>query len=147
MQFKVPQDVQREDTIIGSLTLRQMAILGIGGGVAYAIYISLSKAYFLEIWLPPVAIIVILTLALAFVKVHNIPFLEYIMHAIEYLVLNKKRSWIQGTGNPFIPPFENNKNKKKMDKNQKKMDKNKNQKSLEELTQVLDSHGKSELTK
>jgi hypothetical protein len=146
MQFKVPQDVQREDTIIGPLTLRQMAILGIGGGMAYAIYISLSKAYFLEIWLPPVAIIVILTLSIAFVKVHNLPFYEYIIHAIEYVVLNKKRYWIQGTGNPFIPPFETAKMKKEVAKKQAKAEKTKTR-SLAELTKVLDSRGKSEITK
>ena len=43
MQYKVPQDVQREDTIIGPLTLKQLGILGVGGGIAYGIYISLGK--------------------------------------------------------------------------------------------------------
>ena len=97
MQFKVPQDVQREDTIIGPLTLKQLGILGLGGGLAYAIYVSLAKSYFMEIWLPPVAIVGGLTLAIAFLKIHNLSFGFYIMYLVEYHLLPKKRVWTQGT--------------------------------------------------
>ena len=102
MQFKVPQDVQREDTIIGPLTLRQMIILGIGGGIAYSIYVTLAKTYFLEVWLPPVSIVVVITAAFAFLKIHNLPFHQFLMNFIEYHVIPKKRIWIQGAGKPYI---------------------------------------------
>ena len=36
MQFKIPQDVQRADKIVGPLTLRELIIVGIGGGFTYA---------------------------------------------------------------------------------------------------------------
>ena len=35
MRFKVPQDVQREDTIIGPITFKQLIIMIIGGGIGY----------------------------------------------------------------------------------------------------------------
>lgn len=136
MQFKVPQDVQRKDTIIWSLTIQQLIICFVGGGIAYAIYIQLSKTYFMEIWLPPVVIISAITLAFAFLTVHNLPFDEFLMHYIEYHMLPRKRSWIQGTGAPFISPFDNT--KKKTEKVQIKKDLKK-KKSLAELTQVLDA--------
>lgn len=138
MQFKVPQDVQRKDTIIGPLTLNQMIILGIGGGLAYAIYVGLAKGYYIEIWLPPVAIISIVTLAFAFLKIHSLPFHEFLMNLIEYKMLAQKRYWIQGTGAPFISSFEREQNKKK-DMTGKKI-KKQNQ-SLEEISKVLDTHG------
>jgi len=142
MQYKVPQDVQREDTIIGPLTLKQMGILGIGGGTAYAVYISLAKTYFMEIWLPPVVLIVLITLAFAFLKPLNLPFYEYLMNLIEYNVLAKKRIWIQGTGLPFFPPFD--KNKKKKEEKQTKIKEQTKKQSLEELSKIMDTHGKTE---
>lgn len=142
MQFKVPQDVQRRDTIIWSLTIQQMIICGIGGGIAYAIYISLSKTYFMEVWLPPVAIISAFTAAFAFLKIHSLPFHEFLMNFIEYHLLAKQRFWIQGAGYPFIPPFDDS--KKKTEKS-KLPENRKPRKSLEELSKVLDTQG--EMTK
>ncbi len=135
MQYKVPQNVQREDTIIGPLTLKQMIILGIGGGISYAIYVSLSKTYFMEVWLPPVVIISGITLALAFLKIHSLPFHEFLMNFIEYHLLPRQRSWIQGTG-VFIPPFDDS--KKKEEKSQI-ISPTKSNKTLKELTKVLDT--------
>lgn len=138
MQFKVPQNVQREDTIIGPVTLKQMMILGVGGGITYALYVSLAKTYFMEIWLPPVAITGGITLAFAFLKIHSLPFHKFLMNFIEYHVLPKKRTWTQNSGVPFMPPLEEeSKNKKETPE---KTDE-KSQKSLEELTQIVDSHG------
>ncbi len=140
MQYKVPQNVQREDTIIGPVTLRQMIILGIGGGIAYATYISLAKTYFLEVWLPPVGIISALTLAIAFLKIHHMEFHVFLMNFIEYHLLPKKRIWLQGTGSPFISSLNT---KKAKEKEAKVAVSDKNQRSLAELTTILDSHGKS----
>lgn len=137
MQFKVPQDVQRKDTIIWSLTFQQMIICGIGGGIAYAIYITLSKTYFIEIWLPPVVIISAITLAFAFLKIHSLPFYEFLLNFLEYHLLPRERYWIQGTGRPFISKFD-----EEIKKAEKvKIDTSKNKKSLSELTKVLDTGG------
>lgn len=141
MQFKVPQDVQREDTIIGPLTLKQMIILGIGGGLAYTIYISLAKTYFIEIWLPPVAIVAIITLAFAFLKIHSLPFHEFLMNFIEYHLLPRKRIWIQETGRPFVSIYDT-KTKKKAEKIVARTEEQ-TKKSLKELSKILDRHGVS----
>lgn len=137
MQFKVPQDVQREDQIIGPITLRQMIILGVGGGIAYALYVSLAKTYYAEIWFPPVAIVSAITLAFAFLKIHSLPFHIFLMNLIEYYILPRNRFWVQATGTPFKSPFIDKKEKDETSKITKK-----EKKDLEKLTQVLDSHGK-----
>lgn len=139
MRFKVPQDVQREDTIIGPITLKQLGILGAGGGFAYAIYVSLAKTYFIEVWLPPVAIVVCVTLAFAFLKVHALKFHIFLMSFIQYHLLPKQRTWIQETGNPFISSFDHLKDKKK----ETKVAEQKQTKSIEELSEVVDSYGKN----
>lgn len=142
MQYKVPQNVQREDTIIGPLTLKQMIILGVGGGICYAIYVSLSKTYYLEIWLPPVVIISGITLAFAFLKIHSLPFHEFLMDFIEYHLLPRQRNWIQGAGTIFVSPFE------KTEKQEEKIQNTgptKSKQSLKELTKILDSDSESEI--
>lgn len=141
MQYKVPQDVQREDTIIGPITLKQMGILGAGGGLAYGIYITLAKTYFIEIWLPPVAFVSLVTLAFAFIKIHGLQFHEFLMDLIEYHVLAKKRIWLQGTGSPFIPPFDEAADIKKQEASKVIDTKEQKTQNLEELTRILDSHG------
>lgn len=140
MQFKVPQDVQRADTIIGPITLMQLVILGLGGGLAYAIYVSLARTYFWEIWLPPVAIVGGLTLAIAFLKIHDLSFGYYLMYLVEYNLLPKKRTWTQGTGIPFISPLEVIRQKQVIPESTTS---NKQQKSLHELVNIVDSYGKN----
>jgi hypothetical protein len=142
MQYKIPQDVQREDTIIGPLTLKQLIILGSGGGLAYAIYISLAKTYFIEIWLPPVAIVSVITLAFTFLKIHSQPFYLFLMNFIQFKLLPKKRIWTQGTGTPFIPPYQLTTKKEKKKNHAKKP-----KKSIKELSQIVDNYSRTTTTK
>ncbi|MFH1534157.1 MAG: PrgI family protein [Nitrospirota bacterium] len=141
MQYKVPQDVQREDTIIGPITLKQLAILGGGGAVAYVIYVSLVKTYFWQIWLPPVVIVAGITLAFAFLKIHSLPFHKFLMNFIEYHILPRQRIWIQGTATPFVSSFDQTKEVKKEKPKVAEI----KQKSLEELTNIVDTHGESKI--
>lgn len=143
MQFKIPQNVQREDTIIGPLTMKQMIICSIGGGICYIIYLSLSKKYFMEIWLPPIIIITAITMAFAFVKINTMPFYQFIMHSIEHYFKPRRRTWQQSSGDLFISqisttlikPKQNTKTLNKKEKAKTTL------KDLNKLTKILDSHG------
>jgi len=141
MQFKVPQDVQRADTIIGPLTWRHLGILSAGGGICYAIYVRLAKTYHIEVWLPPLVIIGALTLALAFLKINNLNFERFMMCFIEYHLLPKKRVWKKGQAEPFVSFLERKteetqqKSKDQISKDQKK------QKSIKEISKILDTYG------
>ena len=134
--------MQREDTIIGPLTLKQMGILGIGGGIAYAIYIGLAKTYFIEIWLPPVVIVSAITLAFAFLKIHDLKFHQFLMNYIEYLVLPRQRAWIQGADTHYekykAEPVKKPKKIKAKDAKPKK--------SIEELSELVDTRGEAGLS-
>jgi len=85
MRFQVPQDVQREDTIIGPITFKQLIIMIIGGGITYSMYLILFPIYKIFVWLPVVAILGILTLAFAFLKVFNMNFTVFILYLVEFL--------------------------------------------------------------
>lgn len=140
MQFKVPQDVQRADTIIGPLTWKQLIILAAGGGVCYAIYVGLAKDYFMEIWLPPIIIVGGLTAAMAFLKIHDLTFERFLLCFLEYHLLPRKRIWKKGQAEPFVSFIQRRAEDEKLKKAQTvKMDQ-KSQKSIKEMSKVLDTY-------
>jgi len=139
MRYKVPQDVQRADRIVGPLTWKQLIILSAGGGVCYAIYVSLATKYFIEIWLPPLVIVGGITAALAFLKIHGLTFERWILAFIEYHFLPKKRIWKKGQAEPFVSYLQRKSENKKQKKAPKKDAKK--GKSIKELSKVLDSYG------
>lgn len=143
MQFKIPQDVQIEDKIIGPITMRQLIILGIGGGITYAIYISLASKYSWPVWGPPVGILSLLTLAISFAKINEMSFTEYVLFYILYQIRARKRCWQQMGGDVFVSSFTQasapaKKEKKIIEK--QKQDTLKITK-LDDLTRILDTHG------
>jgi len=147
MQYKVPQDVQREDRIIGPITLKQLIILGTGGGLAYATYVSLARFYYIEVWLAPVAIISGLTLAFAFLKIHNLPFHIYILSQLQYRLLPRKRFWIQRADTPFVSYEQRLKDIQARTLKDKQEAVKKPQKSIEELSRILDQQEKKDQLK
>ncbi len=139
MQFKVPQDVQREDRIVGPLTLRQLIISGIGFSLCYAIFTILGREYQLITVLIPVIIIALVTVVFAFIKPLDLVFERYILYRLESLILPSKRYWIKGTGDPsrllYVPVA--SAKKKNIDK-ALETDQLKKKQSLAELTKILD---------
>lgn len=139
MQFKVPQDVQREDRIVGPLTLRQLIICGIGFSICYAIFTMLGREYELITALIPVIIVGLITVVFAFIKPLDLAFERYILFRIESLILPPKRYWIKGTADPsrliYVPVASA---KKKITDKAMESDQLKKKKSLAELTKILD---------
>lgn len=140
MQFKVPQDVLRPDKIVGFLTLRQLIIVAIGGGIAYSLYIILSKQYFIEIWLPPVLFVGSITAAFAFFKFHDIVFERLILIYIEYKFRPRARTWQKMYGDVTLsvlaPPLE----KVAVAEKSPVLSAEDRKKKLEEITKVVDTY-------
>ena len=88
MQYQTPQFIDIEDKIFGPLTLKQFIYLGGGGGLSFTAWSILPN--FIALFV--IAAVVSLSVALAFYKVNNKPFIyllqasiEYVMHARLYL--------------------------------------------------------------
>lgn len=137
MQFKVPQDVQREDRIVGPLTFRQLVICGIGFTLAYTVFTIVGRDYELITALIPVGLITIITIVFAFANPLDLPFERWILFLLESKILPRKRFWLKGTGDPsrmsYIPPVISAKPVP-----QKKDTELSKKKSLEELSKILD---------
>jgi hypothetical protein len=142
MQFKVPQNVQREDKIVGPLTLRQLIICGIGGGIAYAIYVSLGKEYLWITWLPPVAIVSLITVLFAFLKPLDMDFSRFMIVYIQFMLLPQKRFWVQSSGEIILSMYVSTQSQTKIEKKaeakaEQMIDK---AKKLDELSRILNTH-------
>lgn len=93
MQFKIPQDVQRPDTIIGPITFAQLGICLVGGAIDYAIYLALAKTYYITVWGPPFLFIGLFTLAFAFLKIGDMSFGRYLIYLFEFVKNPRDRVW------------------------------------------------------
>ena len=92
MQYKVPQNIDIEDKVIGPLTLKQFIYLMVGGGILFVIRFSLPKA--LGFLFMPIALLVGgFFLALAFFRPGDRPFEVYLFSIIAAITRPKKRIW------------------------------------------------------
>ena len=141
MQFKVPQNVQREDKIVGPLTLKQLIICGVGFGVAYTIYVSLGKQYEWITWVPPVGIVSIITLLFAFVRPLDLDFTRFLSVYLQFLLLPQRRFWVQGSAEVVLSMYTTTKTQSNTEKKaEAKADQMSNKaKKLEELSKILNS--------
>ncbi len=91
MHYQVPQFIEIEDKIFGPLTLKQFIYLAGGGGICLLFYTLMPFLLMVVCAAPFVA----LSLALAFYKVNDRPFIVTIEHAFKYFVSSKLYLWKQ----------------------------------------------------
>ena len=91
MRFKVPQNIDMQDRIVGPLTMTQFIYAIVGSGASYGLYVSFPKPYSLIMATP----IALLTFCMIFVKINEQPFLSFIFHVFEFMSLPKKKVWHQ----------------------------------------------------
>lgn len=92
-QYKVPQNVEAEDKIIGSLTIRQFiyAVIGVGYGLVSYALLKGVPVLFIIVGVPPT----ILMLLLGLYKRQDQPFDAIFLAAVSYLVKPRHRIWIK----------------------------------------------------
>jgi len=137
MEFKVPQNVQREDKILGPLTIKGFIICGGGFGLMYISYLIFSDVVYPIIDL----IILVLTILFTFVKIHDMTFFNYILAMILFYFKPQKRVWVQHSGNFSMDDLITTTVEAGPKKEEKKDDKDKP--TLDELANILDKGGYS----
>jgi uncharacterized phage infection (PIP) family protein YhgE len=105
MQFKVPQNIDMEDKIIGPFTMKQFIYLLVAGTIIYGWWNYLSKSYtnftleFVAVAIP----VGLLGMAFALVKVNDRPFEVFALNLLKFLFSPKQRKWVGGyQGEPVI---------------------------------------------
>ncbi len=90
MRFQVPQFIEVEDKIFGSLTLKQFIYLAGGGGLSFVIFRILDS---LALSALPIIIIMSFSASLAFYRINNKPFIYIVEAAFKYYFANKLYIW------------------------------------------------------
>lgn len=103
LRYKVPQNVQRADTIIAFITMKQLIIILITGGISYLLFMQLSKLYVLsKVELFLICIPLFIGIAFAFLKIKGIPLFKFCLLMIEQsLFLPPRRFW-QPNSHTFV---------------------------------------------
>lgn len=142
-QFKVPQNVQRADTIVGPLTMSGLIIAVIGGTLAYVMFSYLQ---------PPIGIILgtivtAITAAFALVRLHDMSFAQFLVAITLYMLKPRLRVWEKGSGEvPLFERFDLSPSKAPVKAVEKPTGQpTKKFSSLKELTSVLDTEGLSDV--
>lgn len=89
MQFHVPQFIEVESKIFGPLTFKQFAYLAGGGGIVFILRALLPLFFAIILGIP----VVILSVFLAFLKIHGKPFVKVMENAIKYILAEKLFVW------------------------------------------------------
>lgn len=102
-QYKVPQNIDLEDKIVGPFTMKQFGYLMGGGVLVYAIYQMFlpyvnGLLYTILLALP----VAMLTVALTFIKINDRPFEYFVINLFGYIFAPKKRVWQQNYSAPAV---------------------------------------------
>lgn len=140
MQYKVPQNIDMADRIVGPLTLVQFLYLLVGGLIVYTLFSTLGSVNPTLFVLTggPVAL---LTVAMTFLKIQDQPFPRFFVAFLLYLSRPKARIWHKEGLDPELVITPDVK-KTKTPPVHKKIEKS----ELDKLAQVLDAGGTVKIT-
>lgn len=89
MRYQVPQFIEIEDKVIGPFTIKQFIFVVGGAGLSFVIYTFVN----LYIALPLIAGVEALSLALAFYKINNKPFIDFLESAFTFYTKKNLYIW------------------------------------------------------
>lgn len=138
MQFKVPQNIDMQDRIIGPLTLSQFFYLLFGGLIIYILFDKLvlgGLSFLFWILATPIGL---LSFAMAFLKVNDRPFPYFFLAAIRFLSQPRQRVWRHSADAPPKKPI---KTKKGNDSAPAVPQKSLDAVKVRELADILDKGG------
>lgn len=97
MQYKIPLQIENEDTIVAGLSIRQLVIMMMWGGVGYAVFRALEGSLgpngAVIFAIPPV----IIGIVVALTKIAEMTFLPAILNYFRLQLNAKQRLWSLGT--------------------------------------------------
>lgn len=95
-QYKIPQNLDIEDKILGPFTLKQFLYIIVGGIIVYVLFNIIGTknlTLFILISLPIAALV----LALVFVQINGRPFVDFFFYFSEFLKDPREKKWIKAT--------------------------------------------------
>jgi hypothetical protein len=142
LRYKVPQDVQREDKILFFITMKQLVVLMVTGGISYFLFVQLSETYILSqvaigfIMLPFIA-----GCAFCFIRIKGLGLTQFFLLNIEHLLLPARRYWQPGSQSLVSSTVDFSTREK--DQKDRAPNKNISSEKIKNLADLIDSGGKS----
>lgn len=96
MDAKVPQRIDMEDRVIGPLTLTQFFYVLFGGLFLYLLNSWTAGSPLRILYYVLFPIVASLSIALAFVKIQERPFIYFLGSLVRYLQRPRRRVWLKG---------------------------------------------------
>lgn len=93
MQYKIPVQIENEDKIFLNLSLRQLVIIMVGGGIGYSVFKSLEPNIGADIALFPASIVVIFGIVVALFRHTEMTFVPFILNLIRLSLNVGNRTW------------------------------------------------------
>lgn len=139
-EFKVPQDVDVEDKLIGPLSFRQFFIVLAGVMAGYLIFETTASSLPILLslvltFLPP-----LITFAFAIIKIDGQPMSKVLVAALLYITKPSKRVFYKQPEVDDLQITDSQKDKNKQAQPKKQVSRSR----MEELAQVLDTEGWAE---
>jgi hypothetical protein len=133
-QYKVPQDVEAEDKLVGFLTLKQFIYVVIGLAWGFVSYRLLSPLpfIFLIVGVPPTLIFLMLGL----IQRQGQPFETYFVAMVSFYFKPRKRLWHK---DPILEVFKLEQPKIVEDQNQRSTEEVRSK--LDQIAQIVDTRG------
>jgi hypothetical protein len=97
MQYKIPIQIENEDTIVAGLSLRQLIIIMVWWGIAYSLFKYAEPRAGAEVGLIIAVPIIVIGLTIALVRVAEMTFLPMILNFIRLSLTSRTRVWSQWT--------------------------------------------------
>lgn len=94
MRFTIPQFIEHEAKIVGPLTFKQFAFIGLAGAAVFLLYFSLAKTNFV-LFLLLAIVIILLAILLAFVRIGGRTLPVILANLFRFLIGPKKYIWQQ----------------------------------------------------
>lgn len=89
MRYQVPQFIEIEDKVIGPFTVKQFIYVVGGAGLSFVLYTFLPT----YLAFPLIGFVALLSAALAFYKVNNKPFIDFLESAFLYYTKDNLYIW------------------------------------------------------
>lgn len=135
MDAKVPQRIDMEDRVIGPLTLTQFFYVLFGGLILYLLNSWTAGSPFRIFYYVAFPIVATLSIALAFVKIQERPFIFFLGSLVRYVQRPRRRVWLKGQ-NQKMTRIVTDENANKEEKPHKTLDRAR----VQDIARVLDEH-------
>jgi hypothetical protein len=97
MQYKIPLQIENEDTIVAWLSLRQLGIMAGWGGIGYAIFNMLEPEVGPQVATAFAVVPIAIGIIIALIRIAEMTFLPVVLNLTRLHLNAKIREWSLGT--------------------------------------------------